>query len=157
MFSNSNNIIKGVNVNSASPSMLIKQEVPDQDEKKSSFSLVLSNTAVSLLAHKIAIKSESTDSSQPETDSQKLTPVKLESFNESFDILSDEDPDIQNSLEENLEVSLEELNEELNKDLANGLVENETTVYKCPMCDQVFKKLQEHKDHKKKHFIEKRT
>ncbi|XP_057665852.1 zinc finger protein draculin-like [Diorhabda carinulata] len=55
--------------------------------------------------------------------------------------------------EENLNISFEELNA-LNDDFT--IIENETTVYKCQICGDIFIKYQEYRLHKKNHYIEKR-
>ncbi|CAG9856526.1 unnamed protein product [Phyllotreta striolata] len=114
---------------------IIKQEKTDvpQELKSSSESCVNFN-----------VKLENTDNNS------------VEDLPENVEIKSESLTDDTNHLEP-LNISPKELNnisKELSKDCP---FENETTVYKCPMCNKVFKKLQEHREHKKTHYIEKRT
>ncbi|KAJ8969784.1 hypothetical protein NQ317_018780, partial [Molorchus minor] len=72
--------------------------------------------------------------------------------------------EIESDIDENFELSQSDIEKEFeafnkeDEETNSGLtmLENDTTVYKCKMCEKVFVKFPEYKYHKKQHFIEKR-
>lgn len=73
-------------------------------------------------------------------------------------------PEIESEVEENYELSQSDIEKEFEafnkedekKNNGKTILENNTTAYKCQICEDIFQKFLEYKDHKRKHFIEKR-
>lgn len=72
--------------------------------------------------------------------------------------------EIESEVEENYELSQSDIEKEFEvfnqedekKNNGKTILENNTTAYKCQICGDIFQKFLEYKDHKRKHFIEKR-
>lgn len=68
-------------------------------------------------------------------------------------------------IEENYELSPSDIEKEFEKfntedekiNSGKTILENNSTVYRCQICNEVFKVFAEYRSHKKQHFIEKRT
>lgn len=73
-------------------------------------------------------------------------------------------PEPESDLEDTYELSPSDIEKEFDKfnkedekvNSGKTLLENNTTVYKCQLCEKVFKVFVEYRTHKKNHFIEKR-
>lgn len=73
-------------------------------------------------------------------------------------------PEVESEIEENYELSQSDIEKEFEafnkedekKHSGKTILENNTTAYKCQICENIFQKFFEYKDHKRNHFIEKR-
>lgn len=99
--------------------------------------------------------------SESESDDQKSESNEIDETEIEKLLVKEE---VENECDENFELSQSDIEKEFeafNKEdektnSGKTTLENNTTAYKCQMCDQIFIKFPEYKAHKKLHFIEKR-
>lgn len=111
---------------------------------------------------KIFYKSyENEEESNSASDEQKLDSNEIRDSEIEKLLVKEE---VENDCDENFELSQSDIekefeafnNEDERTNSGKTTLENNTTAYKCQMCDQIFIKFPEYKAHKKLHFIEKR-